>query len=276
MGTEGKTRELVIALGCVIRDDQILLTQRDEPEQLDLNLTWELPGGKVKLTETVENAVVREVREETGYEVEIADSIPFGYSTHYWPYRDGKQRAVLLCFECRLADRPQKQLEVMDHRVRAIRWTHYGDLDASEVIGGSRELITRIAQRRGLTTPTDGENDSPFIMEFEHLDQHKGIRKFYQLTVEIDRTHKNIYRLHRTWGRIGQKPRSIEEMHGTEVNLRRRLKELANQRIAHGYRVTRASKNFPLKDWLLSHSVVPIIKVEAQQLPLLLDDHGGQ
>jgi 8-oxo-dGTP diphosphatase len=32
---------------------------------------WTLPGGGVELRETVEEAVVREVREETGYDVEL-------------------------------------------------------------------------------------------------------------------------------------------------------------------------------------------------------------
>ena len=36
---------------------------------------WALPGGKVEVEETVENAVVREVKEETGLKVEIIRKI---------------------------------------------------------------------------------------------------------------------------------------------------------------------------------------------------------
>lgn len=56
----------------VIVDDagaapQVLLALWNEPHEG----RWTLPGGGVELHETVEDGVVREVREETGYEVEL-------------------------------------------------------------------------------------------------------------------------------------------------------------------------------------------------------------
>lgn len=49
----------------VIRDDKVLLTQREDFE------VWCLPGGGVDANETVEQAGIREVREETGLAVQI-------------------------------------------------------------------------------------------------------------------------------------------------------------------------------------------------------------
>lgn len=49
--------------------DRILLVQRARPP---LQGCWGLPGGGVELGETVEEAVVREVREETGLQVEVS------------------------------------------------------------------------------------------------------------------------------------------------------------------------------------------------------------
>jgi len=64
--TEYDTRLAAYAL---IRDDagRILLALWNEGEQR----RWTLPGGGVELAETVEEGAVREVREETGYDVRL-------------------------------------------------------------------------------------------------------------------------------------------------------------------------------------------------------------
>jgi len=70
-----------IAAYAVIVDesDRILLALWNEasPPQ------WTMPGGGVELFETVEEAVVREVREETGYEVRVGPLL--GVHSHVVP-----------------------------------------------------------------------------------------------------------------------------------------------------------------------------------------------
>ncbi|WP_220451211.1 NUDIX hydrolase [Nocardioides dongkuii] len=53
----------------VIRDEEgrLLLALWNEPDHAQ----WTLPGGGVELPETVEEGAVREVREETGYDVRL-------------------------------------------------------------------------------------------------------------------------------------------------------------------------------------------------------------
>lgn len=53
--------------GIVIEDGQILLLDQDT----EAARSWSLPGGKVEPGETLEQALVREMREETGVEVEV-------------------------------------------------------------------------------------------------------------------------------------------------------------------------------------------------------------
>jgi 8-oxo-dGTP diphosphatase len=56
------------AYAIVVDDrDRILLALWNEPAEP----LWTLPGGGVELTESVEEAAVREVREETGYDVAL-------------------------------------------------------------------------------------------------------------------------------------------------------------------------------------------------------------
>ncbi|MEL5954101.1 NUDIX hydrolase [Streptomyces sp. CLV115] len=53
--------------GIVIEDNEILLLDQDT----DGPRSWSLPGGKVEEGETLAEALVREMREETGVEVEV-------------------------------------------------------------------------------------------------------------------------------------------------------------------------------------------------------------
>ena len=63
--TEYDTR--VAAYAVVVEDGRVLLALFNELAVP----TWTLPGGGVELDETVQDAVVREVREETGYDVAL-------------------------------------------------------------------------------------------------------------------------------------------------------------------------------------------------------------
>ncbi|WP_433916915.1 NUDIX hydrolase [Streptomyces sp. NBC_01744] len=53
--------------GIVIEDEKILLLDQDT----DGPRSWSLPGGKVENGESLEQALVREMREETGVDVEV-------------------------------------------------------------------------------------------------------------------------------------------------------------------------------------------------------------
>src|SRR4051794_34109409 len=55
------------AYAVVVRDGHVLLALWNEPAVP----TWTLPGGGVELDESTEEGAVREVREETGYDVAL-------------------------------------------------------------------------------------------------------------------------------------------------------------------------------------------------------------
>ena len=63
----------MVGVGVVVwKDNAVLLIQRGKPPRAG---TWSLPGGRQELGETTREAGVREVREETGLEVDIKDLI---------------------------------------------------------------------------------------------------------------------------------------------------------------------------------------------------------
>src|SRR5919204_5182977 len=54
--------------GAVVRDSQLLLVRRCSRHGRG---NWQLPGGFIEPNETIEQAVVREVKEETGIDAEV-------------------------------------------------------------------------------------------------------------------------------------------------------------------------------------------------------------
>lgn len=63
-----------VVVACVIRDkdDRYLLVQEAQPKAYGL---WNLPAGHVDKGETIEDAAVREAKEESGLQVELVDKI---------------------------------------------------------------------------------------------------------------------------------------------------------------------------------------------------------
>ncbi|HET7482897.1 MAG TPA: NUDIX domain-containing protein [Actinomycetota bacterium] len=61
----------VVAVGAVvIHDGALLMVRRGREPGKGL---WSIPGGRVEKHETLAGALAREVREETGLEIEVAD-----------------------------------------------------------------------------------------------------------------------------------------------------------------------------------------------------------
>ena len=87
-------------MGAVILDgDRVLLVQRG---QEPLKGEWSLPGGAVELGETLEEALVREVREETSLDVAVGPVVEVFDSIR----RDARGRAeyhyVIIDYTCRV------------------------------------------------------------------------------------------------------------------------------------------------------------------------------
>lgn len=69
----GSLSDVIVVAGALIADAKVLVAQRDRPPELAG--MWELPGGKVTLGETDEQALARELHEELGIAVTVGEKL---------------------------------------------------------------------------------------------------------------------------------------------------------------------------------------------------------
>lgn len=121
--------EVVAAI--IRKADKFLICQR--PDNKNLGLLWEFPGGKVEAGETNEQAVVRECMEELGVTLKV-DSF-FMDVTHEYPDRT----VHLSVYNCSLTDSEPVMLEHND-----MRWITASQCGEFEFCPADVEIICRL------------------------------------------------------------------------------------------------------------------------------------
>jgi ADP-ribose pyrophosphatase YjhB (NUDIX family) len=84
-----QANSLVVAVAAIVRDElgRILMIERTD------NRLWAVPGGAQDIGETTREAVIREVSEETGIEVEVTGIVGiYSDPRHVIAYDDGEVR----------------------------------------------------------------------------------------------------------------------------------------------------------------------------------------
>jgi ADP-ribose pyrophosphatase YjhB (NUDIX family) len=91
---------LVVAASAVVTDDRgrILLQRRADSGN------WALPGGAMEMRESLTDCVIREVKEETGYDIEVTGLVgTYTDPRHIIAYDDGEvRRQFNVCYTARI------------------------------------------------------------------------------------------------------------------------------------------------------------------------------
>lgn len=120
----------VVAAALVDADGRILVQQR--PEGTPMAGLWEFPGGKLEVGETPEAALIRELREELGIEVEQACLAPACFASE--PL--GHKHLLLLLYVCR-----KWRGTPTAHHASAMQWVRPVELHGLEMPPADKPLI---------------------------------------------------------------------------------------------------------------------------------------
>jgi 8-oxo-dGTP diphosphatase len=124
----------------IVRDERILVVRRARAPALGV---YTLPGGVVELGETLAEAVIREVREETG--LAIAPVALAGFRETV--VRDAEDRVerhfVILCFAAHWSGGEP----VLNEELSEARWIRPAELASLETTPGLAEIVAAAFDR---------------------------------------------------------------------------------------------------------------------------------
>lgn len=128
----------------IVQAERILLVRRSNPP---LQGEWSIPGGLVETGETTKEAIVREVREETGLEIEVVRLAEVFERI----LRDRESRVqyhfVLIDYLCQVI--AGEACAASD--VSEVRWVKTDQLEKLAVAPETCEVIRRTVQGFGIT-----------------------------------------------------------------------------------------------------------------------------
>ena len=128
------TNPIRVAAAVVWRGEELLLTQRAPGGPLGLQ--WEFPGGKIEPGESVEAALVREIREELGVEARTGDVM----LVHRHRYAHGLE-VELTFVACTFG----VEAFTPSAAVHAWRWVRPADVDLGTILEADRDFVRSLA-----------------------------------------------------------------------------------------------------------------------------------
>jgi len=139
----------IVGVGAVVLDGgRVLLVRRGhEP----LKGEWSLPGGAVEVGETLEVATAREIREETGLDIEVGPMIDVLDRIRFDPAGGVLYHYVLIDFVCR----PTGGALCCGTDASDAIWTPIMDLPQFGLADATLSIIHKALDRAGPWTPRE-------------------------------------------------------------------------------------------------------------------------
>ncbi len=139
-------RPIIGVAAVVVEDNRVVLVRRGRPPAYG---EWSLPGGAVELGETLEAAVVREVEEEIGLQVEVVELVAVLDRVFLDPNGQVQYHYALIDFLCRKAG---GRLRASSDAICCAQ-VPFEALSGYKLTDETREVISRAYERFNGGTP---------------------------------------------------------------------------------------------------------------------------
>ncbi len=127
----------LVAVGAiVVRDSRVLLVRRGQPPSEGL---WAIPGGRVELGETLQEAAEREIREEAGLTIRAGNPV---YTFDFIQRDDEGVRFHYVIVDL-LADYVSGSVQPGDD-AHEVRWVAPGELEELSVNRTTLEVLDKV------------------------------------------------------------------------------------------------------------------------------------
>jgi mutator protein MutT len=130
----------------IIRDDEgkVLIARRNDESIPDAHDRWEFIGGKIEFGEKPEEALIREVKEESGLEVEVVGLLPYVH-TNIWQKGDEQHQVFLLSYECRIVGGSLHDT-TFDPKIAELKFIDPVNHHMYDALPGDTEILASLAR----------------------------------------------------------------------------------------------------------------------------------
>jgi 8-oxo-dGTP diphosphatase len=131
-------KQFSIAVGVVVNDEgEVLIGKRHQPDHPAVHNKFEFPGGGVEFGENPEETVIREVKEETGLDIQVVSLLPKIF-TNIWEKESVAEQVIIICYLCSVVG---GVLKPSDPEVSELKFMRPEDIDFSQSLPKTKEII---------------------------------------------------------------------------------------------------------------------------------------
>lgn len=130
------SKHIVVPFGLIIKDNKILMILRNDPHRPDYHNKWEFPGGSVEFGETMEENIIREVKEEAGYSVSVIKMLQH-IAVEHQEYPTYKYQVYLVPYVCCIVSGDGV---VSNNESLGSRWFELDDVLHHDLVGENAKM----------------------------------------------------------------------------------------------------------------------------------------